>query len=280
MATLNGVTFEERTVRSLDDARINTALFSDGILTGCALTYSGANLTIAKGALMVKGREIAVDNNETIASTPTYTNGYGRLKYVINLGAAASSSTFTQGATAWQYASTNSFAALTQQDINDGTSTTYEIEICRVKYTSGSITSIVSQLAAALHDYVYWQGDVTASDSSVWYVRKWRSGFTEATHRMQRTNPDPLTYSTLSGVYYTDPPIASEGIKFPFTLPAFGARVRCSPVAFRMGLTFQNVSYNADGILGVRLWSPTTLPFAGVGTLFVDMVIHIEGVPA
>ena len=160
MATFNGITFEERTVRSLDDARINTALFSDGIMTGCALTYSGANLTIAKGALMVKGREIAVDNNETIASSPTYSNGYGRLKYVINLGAAASSSTFTQGATAWQYASTNSFAALTQQDINDGTSTTYEIEICRVKYTSGSITSIESQIVA------YGFQDITMRNAS------------------------------------------------------------------------------------------------------------------
>ena len=160
MATFNGVTFEERTVRSLDDARINNALFSNGILTGCALTYSGKNLTIAKGALMVKGREIAVDNNETIASSPTYTNGYGRLKYVINLAAAASSSTFTQGATVWQYASTNSFAALTQQDINDGTSTTYEVEICRVKYTSGSITSIESKIAA------YGFQDITMRNAS------------------------------------------------------------------------------------------------------------------
>jgi len=36
--------------------------------------------------------------------------------------------------------------ALTQQDINNGTDTLYEIEICRVKYTSGSITSIESQI--------------------------------------------------------------------------------------------------------------------------------------
>ena len=144
--SLNGVTFEKRTCRSRDDARIRSALFSDGKLTGCALTYAGANLTIGVGSYMVKGRQIAVDNPETIGSTPTYSNGYGRLKYVLNLATAASAATFAQGSAVWQYASTNSFAALTQQDINNGTDTLYEIEICRVKYTSGSISSIESQI--------------------------------------------------------------------------------------------------------------------------------------
>ena len=274
MATFNGVTFEERTVRSLDDARINNALFSDGILTGCALTYSGANLTIAKGALMVKGREIAVDNNETIASTPTYSNGYGRLKYVINLGAAASSSTFTQGATAWQYASTNSFAALTQEDINDGTSTTYEIEICRVKYTSGSITSIESQIAACLHDYVYWRGYVTASDSVVWFVKKWRSGRIEADALIRLTNTSALTYVSTAGGYAAYLP---DVIAYPY---AMSALIHDYSITFlRPCMILSSVNVDLSQTDSILLSSTSTAPFGATGTI-LQMYIHIEGTPA
>jgi hypothetical protein len=149
MATLNGVGFDLQTVRAIDDARIRETQFVDGILRGCALTFSGADLTIATGAYMFKGREVAVDSDTTLTTVPTYTNGYARLKYVIDLSQAASDTSFTQGATVLEYASSNSFAALTQQDINDGTHTSYEVEICRVQYTSGSITSIVSQISSA-----------------------------------------------------------------------------------------------------------------------------------
>lgn len=152
MASFNGVGFDLRNVRAIDDAIVREVQFTDGVLRGCALTYAGANITIARGAYIFKGREIAVDGITTITTSPTYTNGYGRLKYVIDLSQAASDTTFTQGSTVMEYAATNSFSALTQQDINDGTSTLYEVEICRVQYTSGSITSVVSEIGAATNN--------------------------------------------------------------------------------------------------------------------------------
>ncbi len=148
---MNGITFEQRNVRALDDARLYETLYEDGKIRGCDLTFSGAGLTVSKGAYIVRGRMIAIDSDTTYTASPTYSNGYGRLKLTIDLAAAPSEASFAQGSIGWQYASTNSFAALVQGDIN-GIDTDYEIEICRVKFTSGNITEIVSQVgnAAAL----------------------------------------------------------------------------------------------------------------------------------
>lgn len=146
---MNGITFEQRNVRALDDARLYETLYEDGKIRGCDLTFSGVGLTVAKGAYIVKGRMIAIDSDTTYTAAPTYSNGYGRLKLTIDLAAAPSEAFFAQGNIAWQYASTNSFAALVQEDINNGSENDYEIEICRVKFASGTISEIVSQIGGA-----------------------------------------------------------------------------------------------------------------------------------
>lgn len=145
---MNGITFEQRIVRALDDARLYESLYEDGILRGCFLTVAGADATFSAGTLIVRGRQIAFDNAVTFTASPTYSNGYGRLKLAIDLAQAPSESTFTQGAISWQYASTNSFAALVQDDINNGIDTAYEIELCRVKFTSGNISEVLSKIGS------------------------------------------------------------------------------------------------------------------------------------
>lgn len=143
---MNGIGFDKRVVRSQDDARLREKIFSDGRLAGCALTYTGKNLTIGIGHMVVKGRILAFDAAETVASDTTEAAGYGRLKLVIDLSQTASETTFTQYAWDWDYAATNSFPALTQDDINDGTHTDYEMIICIVQFSSSNIASIVTQM--------------------------------------------------------------------------------------------------------------------------------------
>jgi hypothetical protein len=145
---MNGITFEQRNVRALDDARLYETLYEDGKIRGCDLTFSGAGLTVSKGAYIVRGRMIAIDSDTTYTASPTYSNGYGRLKLTIDLAQAPSDSSFTQGSIAWQYASTNSFAALVQEDVNNGTDTDYEIEICRVKFASGNVSEILTEIGS------------------------------------------------------------------------------------------------------------------------------------
>ena len=167
---MNGIFFDLRTLRAVDLGAIFGKIIEDGKVRGCTLSYSGANLTIAKGHMVAKGRLIAFDNAETIASETTSANGYGRLKLSIDLSQAASGTSFAQALFSWDYADTNSFAALTQNDINDGTNTAYQVEICRVSFYNGTISGIVSQIGGAAvnmaehtHDYAAKSQAKTAS---------------------------------------------------------------------------------------------------------------------
>ena len=146
---MNGIFFDLQTVRARDLGAAFGGILSDGKLSGCALSYSGVNLTIARGYYIAKGRLIEIDSAETLQTATTAANGYGRLRLVIDLSIAASESSFTQGKFKWDYATTNSFPTLTQNDINDGTNTAYQVEICRVSFANSRITGIVSQIGNA-----------------------------------------------------------------------------------------------------------------------------------
>ena len=146
---MNGIFFDLQTVRARDLGATFGGILSDGKLSGCALSYSGVNLTIARGYYIAKGRLIEIDSAETLQTATTAANGYGRLRLAIDLSIAASESSFTQSKFEWDYATTNNFPALTQNDINDGANTAYHVEICRVSFANSQITGIVSQIGNA-----------------------------------------------------------------------------------------------------------------------------------
>ena len=146
---MNGIFFDLQTVRARDLGATFGGILNDGKLSGCALSYSGANLTIARGYYIAKGRLIEIDSVDTLQTATTAASGYGRLRLVIDLSIAASESSFTQGKFEWDYATTNSFPSLTQNDINDGANTAYQVEICRVSFANSQITGIVSQIGNA-----------------------------------------------------------------------------------------------------------------------------------
>ena len=161
---MNGIFFDLQTVRARDLGAAFCGILSDGKLSGCALSYSGVNLTIARGYYIAKGRLIEIDSAETLQTATTAANGYGRLRLVIDLSIAASESSFTQGKFEWDYATTNSFPALTQNDINDGTNKAYQVEICRVSFANSQITGIVSQIGNAVPSYIPDPSDIGAQE--------------------------------------------------------------------------------------------------------------------
>ena len=161
---MNGIFFDLQTVRARDLGAAFGGILSDGKLSGCALSYSGVNLTIARGYYIAKGRLIEIESAETLETTTTAANGYGRLRLAIDLSIAASESSFTQGKFEWDYAATNSFPALTQNDINDGTNTAYQVEICRVSFANSQITGIVSQIGNAVPSYIPDPSDIGAQE--------------------------------------------------------------------------------------------------------------------
>lgn len=215
---MNGIFFDLRTLRAVDLGAIFGKIIGDGKVRGCTLSYSGANLTIAKGHMVAKGRLIAFDNAETIASETTSANGYGRLKLSIDLSQAASGTSFAQALFSWDYADTNSFAALTQNDINDGTNTAYQVEICRVSFYNGTISGIVSQIGGAAvnmaehtHDYAAksqantayltvegWEEDAA---NAVWTQTVNVTGVTASNNVISSPAPDYIEDASECGVY-------------------------------------------------------------------------------
>ena len=144
-----GVTFPEQKVTPSDDAIFHRAVLPDGILTGCAFSYSGSTLTMGAGYLLICGRIVrhtAVQNWSIVDAS----SGYARLVLTVDLTQAATKDAFEQVLCSVEYAaSANGFAVLEQTDIND-TGTKYQIAACVVSLGSGGITGIVKKLPTAV----------------------------------------------------------------------------------------------------------------------------------
>lgn len=140
-----GVTFAEQKITPSDDAIIRRAILPDGILTGCAISYSGSTLTMAAGQLMVCGRQIRHPSAQNWAVVDA-NSGFARLVLTIDLTRTATKDTFDQVVESIEYATAvDGFPELEQADIN-GTGIRYQVAVCVVSLGTGGITGIVSQL--------------------------------------------------------------------------------------------------------------------------------------
>jgi hypothetical protein len=125
MQYLSGVTFPQQTFTPSEWGQMFEAVLADGILRGCAVTYSGAKVMIAEGAMIVKGRLIEIPSTVTETTAPTYTSGYGRVKVIIDTTNASTASLNQQAFVDTEYSSSETFPSLVHNDINDG-GTKYE----------------------------------------------------------------------------------------------------------------------------------------------------------
>lgn len=144
-SNFTGVTFAKQKIAPADDAIIRRAVLTDGILTGCALSYSGSTLTMAAGQLLVCGRQIRHPSSQNWAVVDA-TSGYARVVLTIDLTRTASKDVFDQVLDTIEYASSaDGFAALEQADVN-ASGVRYQVVLAVVSLGTGGITGIVSQL--------------------------------------------------------------------------------------------------------------------------------------
>ena len=140
-----GVTFPEQKVTPSDDAIFHRAVLPDGILTGCAFSYSGSTLTMGAGYLLICGRIVrhtAVQNWSIVDAS----SGYARLVLTIDLTRTSTVDEFDQVVDAIEYASSvDGFTELETADINRN-GTKYQVVVCVVSLGGGGISAIVSQL--------------------------------------------------------------------------------------------------------------------------------------
>ena len=138
---LKGVTFKDRFVRPQEDAALMAAICADGLYGGCQVSYSGAALKLSPGRIIACGRISVVDTETSISVTGA--GSYARLVLTLDMSRSATTSAFEQAALDVEVAAAqNDFAELTQGDINSG-ATVYQLEICRVTLSNGSISGIL-----------------------------------------------------------------------------------------------------------------------------------------
>lgn len=143
-----GVTFANQNVTPADDAILRRRLLSDGVLTGCELTYAGYTLTMASGYLIACGRQIRRPKVENWAISDA-TSGYARVLMTIDLTRTATEEVFDQINTSIEYATSKAgFSALIQDDIT-ATGSKYQLALAIVSLGAGGITGIASCLAPA-----------------------------------------------------------------------------------------------------------------------------------
>lgn len=134
---LSGVTFDGCSVSARDHGVLFARTMTDGVLRGCGVAFNGASVTISPGYLIACGRVIEVESATTVAVTGTQ---YTQIVLTINI----TQPTFTLSGV---NSTSTQFPELTQEDINDGTSTTYQIEIAVVDVANNAVMHSIGAAA-------------------------------------------------------------------------------------------------------------------------------------
>ena len=144
-----GGTFANQKVIPSEDAAVRRAVLDDGILSGCALSYSGTTLTMGAGLLLMCGRVV---RHPLAQHWPVVgaSSGYARLVLTADLSRAATLTEFDQVVDSIEYASSvDGFQPLTQEDVNSG-GIRYQMVVCVVALGLSGITGIISAAANLL----------------------------------------------------------------------------------------------------------------------------------
>ena len=173
-----GITFPQQKVTPSDDAVIRRALLSDGILSGCDLSYAGSTLTMAPGLLIGCGRQFRHTAVQHWAITGA-TSGYARLVLTIDASLASTKNAFEQVVDSVEYAdSLDGFLQLQRDDINDS-GTVYQMVVCVVSLGPGGITGIQSKLKYAhSQPHLLWQNKSPTSTFTGQHIPLDLSGYT------------------------------------------------------------------------------------------------------
>ena len=138
--SIHGVTFDYQSPTAKDHGRLFQGILEDGVLKGCAISFTGTEVTIGTGYMIVAGRLLQVTAAETI--TINSSDAYARIMVQVDLSGTATTEEFAQVEVLADYASSlNGFSSPTQEDVN-ATGTVYQFEFAKLKLTSGNVTAI------------------------------------------------------------------------------------------------------------------------------------------
>lgn len=162
MEYLKGIDFDAQSVTPKNKGKLQSKMLGDCILNGCAVTFSGANVYIAAGQLLIDGRQIEIASSITLVTSTPNANGYGRVKIVIDLTETSSSTVNHQAKAEIDYSATEDFTALTKNDINVS-GTKYECEFAIITFEA----SMISAVTAALNEATAIQPQLNSKQKAI-----------------------------------------------------------------------------------------------------------------
>lgn len=125
---------------------------SDNYKNGMAITYSGADVTIDSGAVLIQGRFLEEDTSTTISAGAD--NMYCKLVIEIDLDKTNTTTEFNQGYYKIVKSSTT-WPTLTQTNIVKNVSGVYQYELARFRNPTGGITDFEDRRTFIDFDSIY-----------------------------------------------------------------------------------------------------------------------------
>lgn len=148
MSNLKGSFFPYQVIPSKALGALGAKAVRDGVLTGCAVSFTGTALTIGKGFLIACGRVMEVPGAVTLAIDGA-TSGYARVSVKIDTAKTSTRETFEQADFLVEYSSTeDGFTEAYAEDINlDGT--LYQLPLCVVSLSAAGVAAVVEEAEPA-----------------------------------------------------------------------------------------------------------------------------------
>ncbi len=139
---IKGITYDNQGPSAASHGALFGAVHGDGILSGCGISYLGADVTIGAGHIVSAGRLSRLDTSERI--TIDVTKGVARIVYQTDLSQAASRTEFKQLSFVVQTAdSVAALPALIKENVNTG-GVIYQMEFCVLQLGATGVESIIS----------------------------------------------------------------------------------------------------------------------------------------
>lgn len=144
---ISGIIFENQVLTAKGLRSGFQASLSDGIISGCDITYSGSTLTIAHGVMVVCGGIFSISGSQSLSISGT--SGVARVKAVVDISQTSTTEQFNQVSFVIDQAASESLLpALVQENINAGSGQIYQAAICTVSLGSGGITGVLKTYAS------------------------------------------------------------------------------------------------------------------------------------
>lgn len=148
---ISGITFDQQAIKAEDMAHFMRTFSANanGITRGCGITSDSDNMYVAEGYLLIQGREIKITGTQTIAFNKV-TTGEQYCDVVIEIDLSKSNTETACNQLAIKtLTSSSGYPALTQQDLEDEPTGTYQYLLAQYHTSTSGIDSFVAKAAEA-----------------------------------------------------------------------------------------------------------------------------------